>query len=97
MYELLTDMEFMKKQDQKYPNRHKEIHKGCCKYCPSNNNAKAGIIDPECEDIKTLPKEVIAKEYLFVCAWRPNKLCKGICDYLEIDEEFIKMCVGDKV
>lgn len=97
MYELLTDMEFMKKQDQKYPNRHKEIHKGCCKYCPSNNNRKAGIKDPETEDLKALPKELIAREYLFVCAWRNDKLCKGICDEFGIDEQFIKMCVGDKV
>ncbi len=86
-------MEQLKEQDCKYPNRRKEIHKGCCKHCPSNNNAKEGIIDPESEDIKSsFPKETIAKEILFVCAWRPNKLCKGICDYYGIDEQYIAKC-----
>jgi len=67
-----------------------EIHKACCKRCPTNNNRKAGIIDEESEEIKRLPKKLIAKEYLFVCTWRPSKLCKGICDFMEIDEGFLK-------
>jgi len=76
--------------DKKYPNRHKEIHKVCCKKCPSENNRKAGRTDPETEDIKLYPKEIIAKEFLFVCAWRNSKLCKGLCDQFSIDENFIK-------
>jgi hypothetical protein len=57
----------------KFPNRHKEIHKECCEKCPSKHGE-----DPEVKDIKeTCGKEVIVKEFLFVCAWRPNKLCKG--------------------
>jgi len=78
-----------KSQDEKFPNRHKEIHKGCCKNCPSNFDKINGIIDPECEEIKELPKDVIAKEFLFVCAWRNNKLCKGICDFYEIDKTYL--------
>lgn len=77
-----------------FPNRHIEIHKACCKHCPSNNNRRAGIKDPETEDLKGLPKELIAKEYLFVCAWRNEKLCKGICDKFGIDEQFTKACAG---
>jgi len=94
---LVTGIEWLNEQDRKFPNRHKEIHKGCCKHCPSNNNAKAGIIDPESVEIKTYPKELIAKEFLFVCAWRGNKLCKGICDYYGIDEQYITECGGEKV
>ena len=76
--------------DANYPDRHKEIHKEPCKGCPSMQDKRAGRIDPESADIKTLPKEIIASEYLFVCYARPSKLCKGLCDNMEIDEEFIK-------
>jgi len=76
--------------DGKYPNRHKLIHKECCKHCPTENNRKSGTTDPETEEIKLLPKKIIAKEFLFVCAWRNSKLCKGLCDHMGIDEEFIK-------
>lgn len=80
----------LEKMDKQFPNRHKEIHKGFCKNCPSNHNKKNGTIDEESEQIKTFPKELIAKEYLFVCAWRPNKLCKGNCDDMGIDENYLK-------
>lgn len=75
--------------DEKYPDRHKIIHKGCCKYCPSNINNLNAIIDPESAEIKTYRKETIAKEYLFVCAWRPDKLCKGNCDEMGIDQNYL--------
>ena len=84
-----TNFNLQKDHDIKYPNRHKEIHKACCKECPSNNNVKQGIIDPESAEIKTYPKELIIKEFLFVCAWRPNKLCKGLCDYYNINQKLI--------
>ena len=76
--------------DKVYPNRHIKIHKTCCKKCPSEYNRKHNFKDPETEEIKLLSKELIVKEFLFVCAWRPNKLCKGLCDKLEIDEKLIK-------
>ncbi len=92
-----TEMKIIKKgmgyideQNRKYPNRHKEIHKGVCKHCPTHLDKLAGRTDPESEEILTLPREVILKEFAFVCAWRPNKLCKGLCDAAGIDEEFIK-------
>lgn len=84
--------DYLKEQDLKFPNRHKEIHKDCCKNCPSNIGMQNGNTDPESAEIKTYPKERIVEEYLFVCGWRPNKLCKGLCDYMEIDERFIKEC-----
>lgn len=76
--------------DIKYPNRHIEIHKAPCKNCPSHIDKINGRIDPESSEIKTYPKEIIAKEFLFVCYCRQSKLCKGLCDYMDIDEEFIK-------
>lgn len=77
--------EYFEKMDRLYPDRHKVIHKGCCKRCPSAQGE-----DPEVKDIKEhCSKEHIAKEFLFVCAWRPSKLCKGYCDYNDIDQEFL--------
>ena len=87
-----TTRDYFERLDAEHPNRHKIIHKGCCKPCPSNQN----VTDPECEDIKTLPKEEIAREYLFVCAWRNSKLCKGNCDNMGIDQEFLDKLYGKK-
>lgn len=84
-----------KEQDRLFPNRYKEIHKGCCKFCPSKYHVKHDIIDLESAEIKMLPKEqIVAQRFLFVCGWRGNKLCKGLCDYYGIDEQFIKDCTG---
>jgi hypothetical protein len=76
--------EWFAEQERLYPNAHKEIHKGCCKKCPS-----AMGTDPETEDIKTYPKELIAKKFAFVCAWRNSKLCKGFCDNMGIDQQYL--------
>lgn len=69
--------------------KYREIHKMACKKCPTKNGLKIGQIDAETQEIKTYPKEIIVQEYLFPCAWRPNKLCKGLCDYFEITETHI--------
>lgn len=88
-----SGIDWLKEQDEKWPNRHIEIHKLCCKHCPANNNKKSGVVDPESQDIGKFPKDIIAKNYLFVCAWRPNKLCRGICEEYELtDEKFIAEC-----
>ena len=84
-------------QNELFPNRFKEIHNGCCKFCPSKHNNKHSIIDPESAEIKMLPKEQIVQEFLFVCGWRGNKLCKGLCDYYGIDERFIKCCTHPNI
>lgn len=76
-----------KKQDdieKKYPNRHREIHKVPCKRCPSSFG-----MDEESEDISKYPKELIAKEFLFVCYKRQSKLCKGLCDNMKIDQQYL--------
>lgn len=80
---------YTEEQDRLYPDRHKQIHKVCCEKCPSDYCTKNGIIDPEDEEYKGVPKEILAKEMLFVCAWRPSKLCKGLCDNHRIDQEFL--------
>lgn len=86
---LFSIADAIEEADKKYPNRHKEIHKVCCKQCPTDYNKRNGFKDLETEDFKQLPKEIIAKEFLFVCAWRNSKLCKGICDEFNVDEDFI--------
>jgi len=78
--------EYFEDLNRRYPDRHKQIHKICCKQCPSDGKGE----DPMSADIKaTVPKEHIAREYLFVCAWRESKLCKGYCDYNDIDQEYL--------
>lgn len=90
-----TGWEKQEELNNMFPERHTIIHKGCCKHCPSNNMRKAGLTDPESKDLKEgLPKETLVKDYLFVCAWRPDKLCKGLCDYFEIDQNFINQTLN---
>jgi hypothetical protein len=72
--------------DKMYPNRNKEIHKVPCKNCPSVIDKLNGVIDPEVEDTKMLPREEQIKT-VFTCGWRPSKLCKGYCDEFNIKEE----------
>ena len=86
---IIPILESKLKNDLLYPNRHKVIHKVCCKQCPADRNRKEGIIDPESADIAKLPKELIAKEFLYVCAWRPSKLCKGNCDTMGINQKYL--------
>lgn len=74
-------MDELRRLDELYPNRHKEIHKNCCKHCPSNTDEP----DPITEVFKNGPEENMING-VFVCAWRPSKLCKGICDQLKITE-----------
>ena len=76
-------------RDEKWPDRHRTIHKYHCDGCPSHCNAIAGETDAETEEVKSWPKSLIAKEGLFVCYKRPNKLCKGLCDVMSIDQEFL--------
>ncbi len=55
-----------------------EIHSQTCKYCPSAHYPS----DPESEDMIRFYREgsLTWDELTFPCAWRPEKLCKGICD-----------------
>lgn len=72
--------------ENKYPNRHKEIHRVPCKNCPSVVNKVNGVIDPENEEVKLFPREEQIKT-VFPCGWRPSKLCKGYCDDFSIKEK----------
>lgn len=75
----------------------RQIHKSCCKKCPSNNDRKNGVVDPETSEIATYSKETIARHYLFSCFMRTDKLCKGICDYYGIDGEYVNQVDSDKL
>lgn len=81
---------YLDELDRIYPDRHKKIHLHCCKKCPAMINKIMGEVDEESDYIKnSYPKEFIATEFLFVCAWRTSKLCKGNCDDMGIDQEFL--------
>lgn len=74
---------------QSLHNSRKQIHKHCCKNCPTENVYKKGGKDLEVEDLRELPKEILAKEFVFVCYCRNSKLCKGICDQYGITQEYL--------
>ena len=57
------------------------IHETCCKHCPSKQGT-----DPEVQDVLTWPREQ-QLETLFVCAWRPDKLCRGYCETLNVTQK----------
>ena len=62
-----------------------EMHKRPCKHCPSAN----GATDPECEMIKTLPREQRIQT-AFACGWNGKKYCRGYCDSMGITNEDLK-------
>ena len=57
------------------------VHKDNCQYCPSARGS-----DPESEMYAALP-EGERQLYVFPCAWRPEKLCKGVCEEMGYTEE----------
>jgi hypothetical protein len=64
------------------PERPKEIHRNPCKHCPSAHYPP----DPEALDTLDYPRDLQIKS-VFPCAWRPQKMCKGVCDFLSVTEE----------
>lgn len=54
------------------------IHSKPCQYCPSSQG-----LDPESQDILKLPIE-LRKLFVFPCAWRTEKLCRGFCENMEL-------------
>lgn len=60
------------------PKRVTSVHKEYCDHCPSHPRFP---LDPESEDIAKLP-DGIRQQHVFVCAWRTDKLCKGVCEQL---------------
>jgi hypothetical protein len=65
--------------------RVREIHTHACKHCPSAHYPP----DEESLDYKGAPRQ-IQLEAVFRCAWRPDKACKGLCDFLEVSEQDLK-------
>jgi len=59
-----------------------KVHSKYCKYCPSRDGAS----DPESRMIASMPNGV-KQTYVFSCAWRNEKLCKGVCEELDYQEE----------
>lgn len=57
------------------------VHETYCPKCPSHRYPS----DPESEDIEQLP-EGIRQMFVFPCAWRNEKLCKGVCEKLNYIE-----------
>jgi hypothetical protein len=49
------------------------VHQNPCAKCPSMFPNR----DPESADILGSADESVLRESLFVCAWRPEKLCHG--------------------
>jgi hypothetical protein len=57
-----------------------EVHAHACRHCPSALGQVHGH-DPEVQDVLTWPR-ADQLETLFVCGWRPTKLCRGYVDTL---------------
>lgn len=66
--------------------RPKVIHKDPCEHCPSAPHREQ---DPEAQDMGTAPRDQ-QLAFVFPCGWRPNKLCKGLCDRLNVTEKDLK-------
>lgn len=66
--------------------RPREIHRNYCAHCPSRPGYEP---DPITLDFMTYPFEVRRDEGVFPCGWRPQKMCRGICERLGITEEHL--------
>lgn len=56
------------------------VHEDACERCPSTHYPN----DPEADAVKEAVSAglVDKRHYVFPCAWRPDKICKGIADQL---------------
>lgn len=66
------------------------IHDMPCDHCPSAHFPS----DPECLDILNFAHTERVK-LAFPCAWRPEKLCKGNCDFMGVSEHDIRRLCGE--
>lgn len=62
------------------------IHKKPCAHCPSAHFPP----DPESADIKANWSRAAQIDVVFPCAWRPDAMCRGVCDDLNITEEDLR-------
>ena len=69
------------------PSRPRTIWKRPCKHCPSAHFPP----DPESLQMTQFYKagEITVWEAIFPCAWRPQKMCKGVCDVMGITEKHL--------
>lgn len=73
------NLEWLKQAVKELPPRPTEIHAEPCEQCPSAHWPP----DPESLEIKEMVGAgAPASEFVFRCAWRPEALCKGVCDFL---------------
>ena len=65
-----------------------KIWKYRCKNCHSAHHKP----DPEALDMERWFKagEIEIEVAIFPCAWRPNKLCKGVCDKMGVGEKEVE-------
>jgi hypothetical protein len=63
----------------KNPALGKPVHKHYCKRCPSHPSKP---LDEEAKDFARLPIE-LRRLVIFPCAWRPEKICRGIHELME--------------
>lgn len=63
------------------PPRPTEIHDSPCVHCPSEHFA----IDPEAEDLLNACArgDISQSDFLFTCAWRGEKICRGLWNRLQ--------------
>ena len=69
-------------------------HNDYCPNCPSRMGQLYGH-DPEAEMFMELPDGEKQKA-VFPCAWRPEKLCKGICENQNYDETRHKYLIEER-
>lgn len=64
----------------------REPHADYCEHCPSAPHQPS---DPETDDImaEIAAGHATPDEWVFPCAWRREKLCKGICERLGYQQE----------
>lgn len=68
-----------------------DVHETYCKNCPSKWHPQ----DPEAAGIEALP-DGERQKYVFPCAWRREKLCKGVCEVLGFDPDKHGHLLGDR-
>ena len=64
-----------------------------CKNCPSEIDN-----DPESKEMRQwyFSGEITADQAIFLCAWRQTKYCRGVCDFMGIDEQDIKVSAKER-
>ena len=70
-----------------------EVHREYCNHCPSRGYKVGSGEDPETDWYAGHP-DGVRQQFVFPCAWRREKLCKGICEVMSYEEEKHKHLAG---